>query len=134
MEQVRDTVLLIDDDPFFLKVMGDAFTQGGFDVVTANSGDEGIIAFVKHQPAVVVSDLIMPGKGGVGTCLEITRLAGERQPIMILLTSMFDEPPHRHAIPEMGASVHIPKSTPPPDVVAIVGQLLKRARGAVAPA
>jgi len=62
----------------------------------------------------------------VSTCMEISRLAGERKPVMILLTSMFHGKPRMLESPEMGARVHIPKSTSPLDIVIIVEQLLDR--------
>ncbi|MBT0653606.1 response regulator [Geomobilimonas luticola] len=126
MEPLCRKVLLIDDDPFFLKVLSDAFSQNGFQVVTADDGIAGIKAFVDNAPDVVISDLIMPRMGGVSTCMEIKRLAGNREPVIILLTSMFRGAPHEHEIPEMGARVHIPKSTNPLDIVIIVEQLLER--------
>jgi DNA-binding response OmpR family regulator len=128
MTDARTTVLLIDDDAFFLRVLSDAFPADQFRVVTANDGIEGIRAYVDHAPEVVISDLIMPRLGGVSTCLEIGRLAGDRDPIIILLTSMFHEAPHEHDTPEMGARFHIPKSTSPYDIVIIVEQLLERRR------
>lgn len=126
MESTREKVLIIDDDPFFRKVLSDAFTGNGFQVSTANDGVEGVKVFLDNTPDVVISDLIMPRMGGVSTCLEISRLAGANRPVIILLTSMFKEPPHEHETPEMGASVHIPKSTKPVDIVIIVEQLLDR--------
>jgi len=126
MKDARGKILLIDDDPFFLKVLSDAFLETGFLVFTANDGVEGVKAFIDSNPEVVISDLIMPRMGGVSTCLEISRRAGEKEPIIILLTSMFQGAPHEHEIPEMGAKIHIPKSTKPFDIVIIVEQLLDR--------
>lgn len=128
MKDARGKILLIDDDPFFLKVLSDAFLETGFLVFTANDGVEGVKAFIDSNPEVVISDLIMPRMGGVSTCLEISRRAGEKEPIIILLTSMFQGAPHEHEIPEMGAKIHIPKSTKPFDIVIIVEQLLDRKR------
>src|SRR6266540_4718323 len=96
------TILIIDDDPFFLKILSDSFRENGFTVYTATDGIEGVKAYLEHYPSIVISDLIMPNMGGVSTCLEITRLAGERDPIIILLTSMFQEAPHEHDEAEMG--------------------------------
>ncbi len=129
MEAVQGKILLIDDDPFFLRIISDAFRDNGFDVVTANDGVEGVKAFLDHAPQVVISDLIMPRMGGVSTCMEISRLAQPLEPIIILLTSMFQGAPHEHEDPEMGARVHIPKSTNPLDIVIIVEQLLARQKG-----
>jgi two-component system, OmpR family, response regulator len=126
MEGSPRKVLLIDDDPFFLKVLSDAFSENGFEVVTADDGIAGIKAYVETAPDVVISDLIMPRMGGVSTCMEINRLSGDREPVIILLTSMFRGAPHEHEIPEMGAKVHVPKSTNPLDIVIIVEQLLER--------
>lgn len=126
MEFPRAKILVIDDDPFFLKILSDAFLDNAYAVVTAENGVAGIRAFLDNAPDVVISDLIMPKLGGVSTCLEISRLAGDAEPIIILLTSMFRGVPHEHETPEMGARVHIPKSTKPIDIVILVEQLLDR--------
>lgn len=121
-------ILIIDDDPFFLKVLTDNFTEYGFTVFNANDGVEGVKAYIEKLPDVVISDLVMPRMGGVSTCMEIGRLAGDKPPVIVLLTSMFQESPHEHSAPEMGAKVHIPKSTRPVDIVIIVEQLLERGK------
>ena len=126
MNDPRAKILLIDDDPFFLKVLSDAFNENGFTVFNANDGIEGIKAFLEKAPDVVISDLVMPRMGGVSTCMEIGRLGGDNPPIIVLLTSMFRKAPHEHNTPEMGAKVHIPKSTKPVDIVIIIEQLLER--------
>ena len=130
MAASRGKILLVDDDRFFLKVLSDAFTDAGFAVCTAEDGILGVQAFTEQAPDAVISDLIMPRMGGVSTCLEIARLAGDREPVIVLLTSMFQGAPHEHQEPEMGAKVHIPKSTSPLDIVIIVEQLLERKRRA----
>ena len=126
MNDLLPKILLIDDDPFLLKVLSDAFAENGFMVITANDGIEGIKAFIEKAPDAVISDLVMPRMGGVSTCIEIGRLAGDNPPIIALLTSMFQEGPHEHEAPEMGAKVHIPKSTKPMDIVILIEQLLER--------
>jgi len=119
-------ILIIDDDPFFQRILSDAFKENGFTVFTASDGIEGVTLYQNVFPDVVISDLVMPRMGGVSTCMEISRVAGDRQPVIILLTSMFQEPPHEHEIPEMGARFHIPKSTAPLDIVILVEQLIAR--------
>lgn len=126
MNDTRGKILIIDDDPFFQKVLSDAFNENGFTVYNANDGIEGVKAFLEKSPDAVISDLVMPRMGGVSTCMEIGRLAGDKHPVVVLLTSMFQETPHEHEVPEMGARVHIPKSTKPVDIVIIVEQLLTR--------
>ena len=119
-------ILLVDDDKFFLKVMSDAFTNAGFTVVTAADGLLGVQACAAETFDAVILDLVMPRMGGVSASLEIARLTEDPDPVIILLTSMFQGAPHEHPIPEMWAKVHIPKSTSPLDIVIIVEQLLER--------
>lgn len=119
-------ILLIDDDPFFLKVLSDAFSESGFSVFTANDGIEGIKVYLSELPDVIISDLVMPRMGGVSTCTEISRLSAGLNPVIILLTSMFQEAPHEHSTPEMGARYHIPKNIKPTDIVILVEQILER--------
>jgi DNA-binding response OmpR family regulator len=121
-------ILIIDDDPFFQRILSDAFKENGFTVYTASDGIEGVTLYQKTLPDVVISDLVMPRMGGVSTCLEISRVAGDQQPVIILLTSMFQEAPHEHETPEMGARFHIPKSTAPLDIVILVEQLITRSQ------
>jgi CheY-like chemotaxis protein len=128
------TVLLIDDDAFFLKVLSDAFSGSGFTVVTAPDGNAGVKAYLDHRPQVVVCDLVMPGMGGVSTCMTIRKIAGDNEPIIALLTSMFKGPPRMLDAPEMGSRIHIPKSTHPLNVVVLVEQLLARLGGGAASA
>ena len=119
-------ILIIDDDPFFLKVLSDAFSENGFTVLNANDGIEGVKLFLEEAPDAIISDLVMPRMGGVSTCIEITRLSADNPPVIALLTSMFQEAPHEHETPEMGARIHIPKSTKPMDIVILIEQLLAR--------
>ncbi len=126
MPEPLKKILIIDDDPFFLKVLTDQFSENGFTVFNANDGIEGVKTYLETTPDVVISDLVMPRMGGVSTCMEINRLAGDSPPVIVLLTSMFQETPHEHDAPEMGAKIHIPKSTRPVDIVIIVEQILDR--------
>ena len=128
MTKADASILIIDDDPFFQRILSDAFRENGCIVYIASDGIEGVKLYLENFPDVVISDLVMPRMGGVSTCMEINRVAGERQPIIILLTSMFQEGPHEHETPEMGARFHIPKSTAPLDIVILVEQLIERAK------
>jgi two-component system OmpR family response regulator len=56
--------------------------------------------------------------------MAIRKIAGVNEPIIALLTSMFKGAPRRLEAPEMGAGIHIPKSTHPLNVVVLVEQLL----------
>jgi len=59
------TLLLVEDDPLFCQVMGQALTKRGFNVQVANNVDEGIALSEKTAPEFAVVDLNMPGPSGL---------------------------------------------------------------------
>jgi two-component system, OmpR family, response regulator len=126
MPESPKKILIIDDDEFFAQILTDSFIESGFTVFNAYDGVEGVRVYMEMLPDVVLCDLIMPHMGGADTCTEIGRLDGENQPVIAMLSSTFQKPPHEHDVPEMGARVHIPKYTRPVDIVIIVEQLLER--------
>lgn len=54
------TVLVVDDDPLFLKVTAARLQADGYDVITAADGSEGIQAARRKRPDVVVLDVNLP--------------------------------------------------------------------------
>lgn len=67
-------ILLVDDEVMFTKNMAKLLTNRGYDVATANSGDEAIQALDQGKFDVMVLDLKMPGMDGIATLQEIQRL------------------------------------------------------------
>ncbi|MDH3975749.1 MAG: response regulator [Deltaproteobacteria bacterium] len=121
-------ILVIDDELFFREMIKDTLAEGGFEVVTAKDGEEGVAMYKELLPDIVISDLIMPKKGGVSTCTDISAYAKEvgQDPVIILLTSMFKEDAHEHDSPEMGSTIHMPKKTKPIDILIMIEQLYNR--------
>lgn len=124
-------ILVIDDELFFREMIKDTLVEGGFDVVTAKDGEEGVAMYKELLPDIVISDLIMPKKGGVSTCTDISAYAKEvgQDPVIVLLTSMFKEDAHEHDSPEMGSTIHMPKKTKPIDILIMIEQLYNRKLG-----
>jgi CheY-like chemotaxis protein len=64
-------VLLVEDDDDNRELMGEVLEGAGFVVVSAASGDEGLKVLAETRVDVVVTDVGMPGMGG----LELARAA-----------------------------------------------------------
>jgi CheY-like chemotaxis protein len=69
-------VLLVEDDDDNRELMAEVLAASGWDVVTAASGPEGLAKLAAGGVDVLVTDVGMPGMGG----LELARLARERAP------------------------------------------------------
>ena len=57
-------VLVIDDEPLMVKSTCMALKFSGFEAVGAGNGPLGIEAAVKHNPDVILLDIMMPGMDG----------------------------------------------------------------------
>ena len=58
------SILIIDDDPGVLAVLGKFFGRKGWEVLSAGSGEDGVRLFEAHRPDVVLLDLDLPGLSG----------------------------------------------------------------------
>lgn len=68
-------VLVIDDDELVLTMLESALLAAGHEVITATDGDQGLRALRRHPVDIIVTDIIMPGKEGIETIIEIRRLS-----------------------------------------------------------
>lgn len=61
-------ILIADDDPDILEILRYNLAQEGYEVFTAKDGDEALEKARKHQPDLIVLDVMMPRKTGVEVC------------------------------------------------------------------
>ena len=115
-------VLLVDDDPAILEVLG-AFLRGaGFEVLEAEDGEKALELF--PQADLVILDLMLPKVGG----LEVARLIRQERPeLPLLILTAKGEEEDRVLGLELGADDYVVKPFSPREVVARVKALLRRA-------
>jgi DNA-binding response OmpR family regulator len=65
------SVLVIDDDPVICAVVQGVLEQDGFCVATAGDAQSGLDRFAELEPDLVIVDILMPGKEGIATILEM---------------------------------------------------------------
>ncbi len=68
-------VLLIDDDPALLWLMGQAFQAAGYKTLSAENGRQGLRLLDAYKPDLVVTDIVMPEMEGIGAIMQIRRKA-----------------------------------------------------------
>lgn len=121
--QVVARVLLIDDDPALLDALCMGFEDAGHEVLCARDGSEGLRRIADDRPALVVSDVNMPGVDGFTLCRRL-RAANSELPI-ILLTSRDSEIDEALGL-ELGADDYVSKPFSVRVLLARVGALLRR--------
>lgn len=78
----KNTILTIDDEASQIKVYELFFSKEGYNIITTRSGEEGIEAFIKYSPDLVILDLLMPGMGGEEVLKRIKEI-NENTPVII---------------------------------------------------
>ena len=80
-------ILVIDDDPTFLKMAQPFLESHGFSVATAMDGEQGIEKLKADRPDLIVLDVQMPKMNGYTFIFEIKKLSGARSIPIIVLTA-----------------------------------------------
>lgn len=84
------TILLADDHPFMRAGVEAVLRGSRFEIVaTAANGDDALVAIGRHNPAVCIFDVRMPGRNGV-EALEAMRAHGDQRPVVLLTAEIED--------------------------------------------
>lgn len=85
MEAMRDRVLIVEDEKDVREMLRLNLKAGGFDVLEAHNGAEGLAIAKAELPSVVILDLMMPEMSGMEVCRALRRNpATSRIPILML--------------------------------------------------
>lgn len=80
-------VLIVDDNPVALKLLELTLRRQGREVLTATTGEEAWQLFLREQPAVVITDWMMPHLDGPEFCRRVRAHASPHYTYLILLTA-----------------------------------------------
>ncbi|MEK7554978.1 MAG: response regulator [Patescibacteria group bacterium] len=83
-------ILIVDDDKDFLEVLATKFTASGFNVVTADNGEEAITKAKTEIPDIILSDVKMPKMDGVQALLKLKEDPKTAHIRVVLLTAFGD--------------------------------------------
>ncbi len=84
-------ILVVDDSPTERHVLVDLLTKNGYQVITAESGEEGVEKAKKELPDLVLMDVVMPGLNGYQATRTLTREESTKNIPIIVCTSKGQE-------------------------------------------
>jgi putative two-component system response regulator len=84
----RDVVLAVDDNDQNLQLLEEYLSSWGYDAVLARDGQEAIDLYPKHDPAIIVLDVMMPNVDGYEACQRIKSSPGGRTIPILMLTAL----------------------------------------------
>jgi DNA-binding response OmpR family regulator len=67
----RGRVLVVDDDPKFVRLAVRALERAGYECESGESGDQALWAVLRHQIDAIVLDVMMPHPGGMEVCRHL---------------------------------------------------------------
>ena len=76
-------ILIIDDDNYVRDVLRQMLEREGYEVDEACNGNDGVRLFSEQRQDLVITDILMPGMGGVQTIMELRLLSPDVKIIAI---------------------------------------------------
>jgi len=122
---VAKKILLVEDDTSLAQWVSEYLVEQGFEVVLCQRGDEAVQAVKKHNPDLVLLDLMLPGKDGMSVCRDLRVFF--HQPI-IMMTAKGDEIDEVLGL-EVGASDYVIKPVRPRVLLARINAVLREKQG-----
>jgi len=120
------TLLLVEDDGDCRAMWESALRRAGFGVVSAGSAEAGLEAAVSRKPDLVVSDVRMPGGGGLRLCDALRRHPRTADAPIVLMSGLSREEHDQLEGFEHGADDYLLKPFSPRYLVAKVQAVLRR--------
>ncbi len=117
--------MLIDDEAEILEFLSYNLKKEGFNVFTANSGEEGIKLVQTLHPSLILLDIMMPKMDGIETCQIIRKDLNINQPLIAFLTSRAEDYSQIAGF-EAGADDYITKPIRPRLLISKIESLLRR--------
>jgi two-component system phosphate regulon response regulator PhoB len=71
MDREKPLILVVDDETHILHVVSLKLTRAGYDVITAEDGEEALELALEELPDVVITDFQMPIMTGLDLCIQM---------------------------------------------------------------
>jgi two-component system, OmpR family, alkaline phosphatase synthesis response regulator PhoP len=127
METSPKKILIADDEPDILEIIGYNLSREGYQVTTAKDGDEALVKAQMVRPELIILDIMMPKKNGVEVCELLRAKPAFKDTLIIFLTALSDESSHVRGL-ETGADDYISKPISPKVLLSKVNALFRRVK------
>ena len=125
MEAMRDRVLIVEDEKDVRDMLRLNLKMGGFDVLEAQNGAEGLAIAKAELPSVVILDLMMPEMSGMEVCRALRRNPATSRIPILMLTAKSTEGDKVAGL-EVGADDYVTKPFSPRELLLRVRAVARR--------
>jgi DNA-binding response OmpR family regulator len=117
-------LLIVDDDANLRHTLGYAFRQEGFEVVSADNGDQALVSFRQTHPDLVILDVMLPGRDG----FEVCRALRKESDVPVIMLTARDTELDKVVGLEIGADDYLAKPFSTRELIARVRAMLRRTK------
>lgn len=117
-------ILLIDDEQDILEILSYNLEKEGYQVFTADNGNDGIEKAKEILPDLILLDVMMPEKDGIETCQDLRKVK-ELQKTLIVFLSARGEEFSQLAGYQAGANDYVVKVIKPKILISKINALLQ---------
>lgn len=115
-------VLVVEDSPTTRTLIAQSLQQAGYDVITAEDGEQAISAVHQQSPELVVLDIVLPKKNGYQVCRTIK--SDPDLAIKVVIVTAKDQEKDRIWSGRQGADAYLSKPIDMQALVATVQSLV----------
>jgi DNA-binding response OmpR family regulator len=124
MKDMKNRILLVDDDQNILQLVQLYLSKEGYAVETAARGDKALEMFKANPPSLLLLDVMLPGMDGWQVCREVRKVSN----IPVIMLTARDETFDKVLGLELGADDYIVKPFEPKELVARIKAVIRRAQ------
>ena len=133
MNERKWKVLLVDDEPSILKVVGKRLQVEGYDVVVAADGQEAMEKAQQEHPDLIVLDLMLPKLSGFDVCVQLKKDRRSRDIPIITIFSGKGSTEDADRCRQAGAAAYVSKGHGAGPLLDQIKTLLKEFPGQPSP-
>lgn len=119
------SIMVVDDDKNICRLVESALRQNGFDVESANSGEDALVTLKSRNFDAIILDILLPGMDGLETLRQLRANPSHQHIPVIMLTSKNSEFDSVIGL-ELGADDYVGKPIRFYELVARVKSVLRR--------
>jgi len=102
-------ILVVDDNPDNAHIIRDYLESKGYPITVAYGGDEALEAFEQVRPALVLLDVMMPGRDGWQVCREMKQHPSLGSSVRIIMVTALDDWVNKRQALQTGADDFVEK-------------------------
>jgi len=124
-EPSKGTILVVDDDKAILLMVTRLLTSAGYNVFTAQNGNETLEKVREHQPKLLLLDVMLPGISGLEVLQQVKSNPETANCFVVLMSSMLFWSDEKSATLEAGADGYIMKPIQNRELVARIDAFMR---------